>query len=457
MFDQKPVQYILLSITLFAYLVIGFAFPRYETSLLLLSYSILFGIYCWIIFTLKKGQIQFWFYAALLFRFSLLFSPPTLSDDFYRFIWDGRLLASGYHPFAHIPSYYIQNKISIPGIEEALFVNLNSKDYFTVYPPVAQFIFWISAKCSSSIYGSLVIIKVIIFVCEIGSIVLLQKLLNHFKLPATRLFVYALNPLVILELTGNAHLEGVMIFFLLLSLYLLITHKFLLSSVAFAISICIKLIPLLFLPALLLLFGIKKAVQFCSSVFLTCLIFSLPLWDSEIVTGYQNSLGYYFSRFEFNASIYYVVRELGFSVYGYNIIQPAGWILGVLATILILLVSSRWPRAYCPWYFKDIKNQFSSNNIVLTFIYIMMWSLLIYFLFTTTLHPWYIITLLVLSVFTDFRFAILWTGVIFLTYAGYGREAFVENLWIVVFEYAAVLGYLAYELVRKRNQSLLTA
>ena len=454
MFNQKPIQYILLSVTLLFYLVIGFVFPRYETSLLLLSYCILFGIYCWIIFKVKEDQIQFWFYAAIVFRFSLLFSVPTLSDDFYRFIWDGRLLISGYHPFAHIPSYYVENNFSIPGIEEALFANLNSKNYFTVYPPAAQFIFWISATCSSSIYGSLMIMKVIIFLSEIGSLVLIQKLLNHFKLPALRLFVYALNPLVIVELTGNLHLEGIMIFFLLLSLYLITSDRFVLSAIAFAISVCIKLVPLLFLPALLPLFGFKKAISFYVSVLLTCLIFSLPLWDLKILTGYQNSIGYYFSRFEFNASIYYVVRELGFSLFGYNIIQPAGGILGILASILVLLVSSRWLRAHYPWCFKNLKNQFSSNDAVLTFIYIMMWSLLIFFLFTTTLHPWYITTLLVLSVFTDFRFVIVWTAVIFLTYAGYDREAFRENLWIVAFEYASILGYLAYELVRKRSQEL---
>jgi len=457
MFDQKPIQYILLSVALLLYLVIGFAFPRSETSLLLLSYSILFGIYCWIIFTVKESQIRFWFYAAIFFRFCLLFSVPTLSDDFYRFLWDGRLLAAGHHPFSHIPSYYIENKMSIPGVDEALFGHLNSKNYFTVYPPVAQFIFWIPATFSSSVYGSLVIVKLLIFLSEIGSLVLIKKLLNNFKLPATRLFVYALNPLVILELSGNAHPEGVMILFLLLSLYLLTTHKFLLSAIAFAISIGIKLIPLLFLPALLPLFGFKKAMQFYLSVFVAGLIFSFPLLDREIVTGYQNSLGYYFSRFEFNASIYYVVRGLGFSLFGYNLIQPAGWILGALAAILVMFVSSKWPRVNWPWYFKDLKNQFPSNDTVLTFIYIMMWSLLIYFLFTTTLHPWYVTTLLVLSVFTDFRFAILWTGVIFLTYAGYSAQAFAENLWIVVFEYTTVLGYLAYELMMKRNQARLTA
>jgi hypothetical protein len=457
MFEQKPLQYIFLSITLLLYFVIGFAFPRYETSLLLISYGTLFGIYCWIIFRIKENEVQFWFYASILFRFSLLFSVPTLSDDFYRFIWDGRLLASGYHPFSHVPSYYIENKISIPGIEEALFINLNSKNYFTVYPPVAQFIFWISAACSSSIYGSLLILKMIIFLSEIGSIILIQKLLSHFKFPVTRLFVYALNPLVILELSGNAHLEGVMIFFLLLSLYLLIIQKFFLSTIVFATSICIKLIPLLFLPALLPLFGFKKAMLFYLSVLLTCLIFSLPLWDLDILTGYQSSFSYYFSKFEFNASIYYVVRELGFLLFGYNIIQTAGWILGVLAGILILLVATHWLRAPHAWYFKYLKNQSSSNNTVLTFIYLMMWSLFIYFLFTTTLHPWYITTLLALSVFTDFRFVIVWTAVIFLTYAGYDWEAFRENLWIVAFEYATILGYLAYELARKRNQAILTA
>ena len=277
MLKQKAIQYILLSILFIIYLLIGYDVQRYETLVLLGSYSVLFVIYSWIILRGKEEQIQFWVYSSLLFRLVLLFAVPALSDDFYRFVWDGRLLASGHHPFSHIPSFYIENKISIPGIDETLFRKLNSKNYFTIYPPLAQFLFWLSAKLSSSIYGSLMILKISIFLAEVGSILITKKLLDQFNFPQKNILIYALNPLIILELSGNVHLEAIMIFFILLSCYLLVQRKIILAAVAFAASICVKLVPVIFLPAILPLLGWKKATLFYGAVVLVCGVLFLPL------------------------------------------------------------------------------------------------------------------------------------------------------------------------------------
>jgi hypothetical protein len=80
-----------------------------------------------------------------------------------------------------------------------------------------------------------------------------------------------------------------------------------------------------------------------------------------------------------------------------------------------------------------------------------MWALCIYFLFTTTLHPWYITTLVAISVFSPYRFPLLWSGLIFLTYAGYHINSFQENYWITAFEYVAVIGYFIFELKNNSN------
>jgi hypothetical protein len=80
-----------------------------------------------------------------------------------------------------------------------------------------------------------------------------------------------------------------------------------------------------------------------------------------------------------------------------------------------------------------------------------MWALCIYFLFTTTLHPWYITTLVAISVFSTYRFPVLWSGLIFLTYAGYRIDSFQENYWLTAFEYIAVIGYFIFELKRNSN------
>ena len=40
---------------------------------------------------------------AVLFRVTMLFTtPPTLSDDVYRYIWDGRLMNAGVNPYSYI-------------------------------------------------------------------------------------------------------------------------------------------------------------------------------------------------------------------------------------------------------------------------------------------------------------------------------------------------------------------
>lgn len=448
MIKQRSVDYSLFFISLLLYVYLGFIVRRYETNALIVSYLAVFAIYLYALFKSDDDRIMPWLYASILFRIILVFSVPNLSDDFYRFIWDGRLWASGHHPFAEIPSYYILNDSAIGGIDTELFQKLNSPHYFTIYPPLAQFIFWFSVKLSpQSIHGSVVVMKLILLTAETGSIVLIKKLLKQYGLPQSQVLLYALNPLVILELTGNIHLEAVLIFFLLLSLLLLTKQKLFLSAVVFSLAVCVKLIPLIFLPALLLMLSLKKAFQFYLVVAVTCVILFLPLWDIEIITGFQNSLGYYFNKFEFNASIYYLVRAWGYQYYGYNIIGSAGRILGLISFILILIISTR------PWWsIKIVEERIPENTRVNAGFFVnIMFVLLTYLLFTTTLHPWYITTLLAISIFTEFRFTVLWTAVIFLTYSGYYANGFEENLWVTSLEYVSVLGYLAYELLWKRK------
>src|SRR5688572_18821679 len=99
MLNRKPLSYIISIALLVLYFLIGYHIQRYETVLLLGVYGIIFIFYVWII--LKENEhVDFWIYAAICFRCLLLFSIPNLSEDVYRFIWDGRLLAAGHHPFS---------------------------------------------------------------------------------------------------------------------------------------------------------------------------------------------------------------------------------------------------------------------------------------------------------------------------------------------------------------------
>ena len=83
---------------------------------------------------------------GLLCRFLLLFGMPNLSDDIYRFIWDGRLILNGVNPFTALPASFLEANPPLDGIDQALFDQLNSPDYFTIYPPLAQGSFALSVS-----------------------------------------------------------------------------------------------------------------------------------------------------------------------------------------------------------------------------------------------------------------------------------------------------------------------
>jgi hypothetical protein len=443
---QKPITYFALFLFVICYCLISFWIARHQTTALLSTFGFLFLVYLWALRSKDENEISFWVYASILFRLCFLFSIPQLSDDFYRFIWDGRLLAAGHHPFAELPRYYIENNISISGIDQHLFSKLNSPDYFTIYPPVNQFTFWLAAKLSfHSIFASVVIMRLFIIAAEIGSIWLIRKILYHFQLPSNKVLMYALNPLVVIELTGNLHFEALMIFFLLLSFWLLIKGRSNFSAVAFSLAICTKLVPIMLMPLLLVRLGWKKTVVYYLVVGASTILLFLPLMQAEIISAFGQSIGYYFKKFEFNASIYYLVREWGYWEYGYNIIQTVGWKLAIIcaSSILLFIIIDGIKINRTPNTQHRTSNLFASSLFVL----------LIYFAFATTVHPWYITTVLAFSVFTTYLFPLIWTGLLFLTYTGYSSSGFSENLWITALEYTVVITYLVYELIWKKERS----
>ena len=76
----------------------------------------------------------------------------------------------------------------------------------------------------------------------------------------------------------------------------------------------------------------------------------------------------------------------------------------------------------------------------------MLFAIYFYLAFATIVHPWYVTLPVMLCLFTRFRFPILWSGLIFLTYINYSYDEYFENLWMVGIEYVLVFSFLIYEL-----------
>ncbi len=420
-------------------LYLAYFLQRTDTLPLLLIYGALFGV-CVFAYHQTEINTTHWFVLAVFLRLLLLPAIPMLSDDFYRFIWDGRLLLAGEHPFGHIPSWYMQeHTTAVPGITKELYQQLNSPEYYTIYPPLHQATFYLAALFGGErILANLVVLRIPILLAEVGTLWLILKLLQQYKMPQKNFLLYALNPLVILECTGNLHFEAVMVFFLLLGIYLLKrffnqpNKAFLLTAAAaFAAAIASKLLPLMFLPFWFRKLEVRSFLLFLFSGVAFCLLLFIPLYNSVVFSGFQRSLSLYYQKFEFNASLYYLIREAGYWLKGYNIIGTAGPLLALLATTGILLLSFS-PKA---------------KKLSLPAGMLLVYS--IFLVFSLTVHPWYIIPLLALSLFTGYRFPVLWSGLIFLTYAGYTESGFKENNLILIGEYIGVALYFLWEL--KRN------
>ncbi len=423
------------------YITLGYFTPRPEFTYLLAQFVVLFSCYGAIYNWADAAHQWSWKVAiisACLFRILLLPAIPELSDDFYRFIWDGRLLANGFDPFAHLPRYYIQSAgsdVNIPGINEALYQNLNSQEYYTIYPPLCQGIFGLSAWIfPESIRGSVMIIRLFMLAFEAGTIFFMYKLLKAFGQPLKPLLLYALNPLVIIELTGNLHFEGAMIFFLILALWFAFRRRWISSALAFTGSVLAKLLPLMLIPALIKRLGWSNTALYTFGV----LIFTggsfLWILDIDTLNNLANSIELYFQTFEFNASVYYILRWLGFQWQGYNMIATMGTILPIITLLSILLLA--WIEKNPAW-----------QNLPERFLFI----LTIYLALSTTVHPWYVTPLIAFSCFTHFRFPIVWSFLVILSYATYQDPSYTENFWLIAFEYLVLFSYLGWELKRSNN------
>ncbi len=73
---------------------------------------------------------------GLIPRLALLPAAPSLSEDLYRYLWDGRLLAHGINPFAHAPS-----DPALAGFHDDVYRAMNHAGVPTIYPPGAQLLF----------------------------------------------------------------------------------------------------------------------------------------------------------------------------------------------------------------------------------------------------------------------------------------------------------------------------
>ncbi|MEN3329611.1 MAG: hypothetical protein V7638_4418 [Acidobacteriota bacterium] len=181
---------------------------------------------------------------AVVFRLSILFAPPYLSDDIYRYIWDGRVQAAGINPYRYIPAAPELAHLR----DETIYPKINRKDWaHTIYPPVAQVVFFLTTRISESVTwmkATMLLFELVIF----WAVVRLLTLLNR---PRQLLLMYAWHPLVIWEFAGSGHVDAISIAFIALAFLAWQRKSDLGAGVTLACATLVKLFPIVLAPALL--------------------------------------------------------------------------------------------------------------------------------------------------------------------------------------------------------------
>lgn len=420
------------------YYTFAYHLERTDFTRLAVLYAALFFL-CYKLIQFEKWNFKLLLGLGILFRLIFLLAIPNLSQDFYRFIWDGHLVIMGENPYLYLPNEILEKgEIIIPQAQLLVekMESLSASNYSN-YPPFNQMLFavclWLGGQ---TLVGGLIAMRVLLLGADIGIFYLGRKLLKRLNKSPHLIFWYFLNPLIIIELSGNLHFEGIMLFFLLWAIYLLIINKWMIAAFPMALSISIKLIPLMLLPLFFKTLGLKKGLVFNTLVTIGVLATLIPFYDPLFAAHYSKTLSLWFSNFEFNASVYNVVKSLGtqLDLKPWELIKTYGKIIPIIVITWVGLLT----------YFR--KNQ--EPKVLLTS---MLLILTVYLFLSTTVHPWYIISLVLLCLFSEFRFPLVWSAAIILSYSAYANPAFKETMLWLIIEYLAVIGFLVYELFKRQG------
>ncbi len=302
------------------------------------------------------------FLFALLLRALVFPLPPTLSDDAYRYVWDGMVQAQeGINPYHYRPSDPALAALH----DEPLYERLNSADYFSVYPPLSQLVFYFGGLFypfgwAASFFAA----KAVFAGIELAGVALLLRIARPRDV-----LLYAWHPLAVLSAAGQGHTEAAAVGLLCLAFRADRRGRGALAGAAVAAAGWVKLFPLVLLPFVVRRWGWRAA----AGAALVSLFLIAPYAAPYTVPNVASSLALYVKLFEFNAGPYFALKGLGWGLGLGDVSKVLGLALGLLflaglPVLFVLGARRRWPLPV------------AASGVFGLF-----------FVTATTVHPWYLV------------------------------------------------------------------
>lgn len=353
------------------------------------------------------------FIVALGCRVVLIAVAPSLSNDVYRYLWEGRVIAAGHNPFALPPE-----APELEALRDANYNAINHKNLTTIYPPAAQGVFVVAAAIAPTVTMQ----KLVLILFDLGTMVLIVLLLRRRGRNPNLCAVYGWSPLVIVEFAHSGHVDAVGIFFLVLAIHLFERGRAAGGMVAMGLSFLGKLLPLMLAPYFLrrrLLVWLPVAVAVALTGYLPFAGAGDGLWSS---------LGVYGRHWQFNSLVYRALESVW--------TNPDG--------IRLLLAGS--VAAYA------VYQALREPDITRFAFRVIACALLL----SPTVYPWYIIWIVPLLCFHTSRAWLYFSGAVAVSYAVWPTYR-ATGVWrlggsLLAMEYAPFYLLLAFEAVVGRRK-----
>lgn len=307
-------------------------------------------------------------WGAILLRLAFLPLLPELTDDPFRYVWDGWLQLEGINPYRFVPS-----DPALETFQDAeMYEKLNSQEYYSIYPPLLQLFFGFGALFYD---GGWVlpyyVLKTAFVAVELVGVGILARLTNP-----RNLLLYAWNPLVLIETAGQGHTEALLVPLLFAALWAVRRQRGGLASVAIAGAGLVKLYPFALGPFLLRRFGWRAVWPGA----LVVVGLSIPYAAPYAVPHIKESVDLFAQLFEFNAGPYYALKHFLWAWTGADWSKTIGpWFRRVFLASLPVL------------YFLDARWDWSFRRACL----LLLGTFLV---MSTTVHPWYLLPVIGLGV-----------------------------------------------------------
>jgi hypothetical protein len=376
---------------------------------------------------------------ALALRLMLLPMSPSLSDDAWRYIWDGRLLLNGINPYHHIPAspaiaHYADRLLELQGYPTT----------HTIYPPGAQLIFAsavaIGEASGTGYIGGYFVWKIILVAGEMIAIHLLLLMLERNRMPGRRAILYAWHPLVLVELAGQGHSDGLWVLSLAIFLYMLSARSAVGAALGIAFGAVTRLFTLLLVPLWWRISSARERIAGGIALAVGLLLF-LPLTEPRAFETFT-SVGVRFTNYyEFNGGFYRAIKWMFDELHLAPSNAMAGLVGVAMQGVLLLLVLAR--RG---WRSADPETIARGVMAIVT----------AQLFFGTKVHVWYFVAPLFLLVVARggiLRTAWLWVALAGpFTYLYYGWEPNAERIGVIALEWGGFICIVAAELFLERRR-----